>query len=243
MHDEEIRYTSGGITMHGRSYWNQAENGPRPGVLVFPGASGLIEQTKEAAARLADAGYVTLACDYYGEGYGPGASDEELLALYESLKSDPLTLRSRAQAALAALAAHPEVDSSRIGAIGFCFGGATALELACAGAPLAVVIGFHTSVASVTLSDARNIVGRILICNGAEDPIAPSPEGAQFESAMRDASVRWQLIVYGGVVHAFTDPTGGRLRDPKLGRYDRWAAEDSWQAMRRLLNDELPVRP
>ena len=210
MHREEVRYKGDGLTMHGQLYWDQTDQGACPGILVFPGASGIIDHTNAAAGRLAELGYVTLACDYYGDGFGVEASDAELLKRYQELQNDSGKFRARTQAALKALTARPEVNVSKIGAIGFCFGGAAAFELACAGAPLVAVVGFHTSIAGVTLSDAKNIVGRVLLCNGDEDPIAPAEDREKFMAAMRAASVKWQLKLYGGVVHSFTDPTGGK---------------------------------
>jgi dienelactone hydrolase len=204
---------------------------------VFPGASGINEMTYGAAIRLAEEGYVALACDYYGAGFGYNASDEELAIRYKELTANMSKLRVRAEAALDTLKTHPHTNSAKLAAIGYCFGGATALELACAGAPLAAVAAFHSVIDKVTLSDAKNIAGRVLVCNGAEDPIAPAEDRAKFEAAMSAAGIRWQLNLYGGVSHAFTDPTGGRLRNPKLARYDGWAKHDSWEAMLRLLNE------
>jgi dienelactone hydrolase len=237
MRNEDVKYSGDGLTMHGRLYWDQTRSGPRPGVLVFPGASGINEMTYSAAVRLAEEGYVALACDYYGAGFGYDASDEELGAQYRELTADMHKVRVRAAAALDTLKKHPDTNSAKIAAIGYCFGGATALELACAGAPLAAVVAFHSVVDKVTLSDAKNIGGRVLVCNGAEDPIAPAEDRAKFEAAMRAAGIKWQLNLYGDVAHAFTDPTGGRLRNPKFGRYDGWAKHDSWEAMLRLFNE------
>lgn len=235
MQSEDVRYAGDGVTMHSRFFWDGTRPGRRPGVLVFSGGAGIGEHTYAAAALLARAGYPALACDYYGEAFGYwSAPQEELRKRNHALTENAGSLRVRAQTALIALQTRPEVNPAKIAAIGFCFGGAVALELACTGVPLAATVAFHTAVKKVTLSDANNITGRVLLCNGDDDPVAPADDRATFEAAMRAAKVRWQLNLYGGVVHSFTDPTGGILNDPKKGRFDGWANDDSWHAMLRL---------
>ena len=236
IHEEEIRYVCDDLPMLCYLYRGdgQNQNQPRPGVLVFPGASGLSTWCRGGARKLAEEGYVTLACDYYGNAFFDGSfTSTETKARYEDIISDVSKKRRRAKAAFDALLARPEVDKTKIASMGYCFGGAMSLELAMSGAPLAAVIGFHTSFLGISWADVDNIHGRVLICNGSDDPIAPPEERIAFEMAMKGDGLRWQISVYGGVLHSFTDPDA----NIEWARYDRFADQESWNAMRFLLKD------
>ena len=131
--------------------------------------------------------------------------------------------RAHAQAALAQLAKNPMVDANRIAAIGYCFGGAGALELARSGANLKAVVVFHADLTSPTPDDDKNIKGRVLALHGADDPIVPQAEREKFEKEMRDARLDWQLVTYSNAMHCFTDAEAGngylaRLRLQSRGR-------------------------
>jgi dienelactone hydrolase len=237
MREVEVRYTCDGLNMLTYLNYDDAVKTPRPGVLVFPGASGLGRWCREGAQRLAKEGYVTLACDYWGNAHFDDTMDttkSTVTALYNELVVDPPTKRRRGKAALDALLARPEVDKTKIASMGYCFGGAFSLELAMTGADIKAVVGFHTSVHGVPLEDIRKIKGRVLICNGADDPVAPPPERAAFEAAAKGTGVNWQINVYGGVVHSFTDPY---TKGTDWIRYDEHASEESWAAMLRLLKN------
>ena len=121
------------------------------------------------------------------------------------------------------------VDPSRIAAIGYCFGGAGALELARSGAEVKAVVVFHADLTSPTPEDDKNIKGRVLALHGADDPIVPAVEREKFENEMRTAHVDWQLISYGGAVHCFTDAHAGN--DLAHGcAYNAQAEQRSWRA-------------
>ena len=123
-------------------------------------------------------------------------------------------------------------DPDRLAAIGYCFGGTMSLELARSGAPLAAVVGFHSGLATPHPEDAANITGKVLVCIGADDPIIPPEQRLGFEDEMRAAGVDWQMHVYGGAVHSFTNPTADGS-NPAI-RYDQHADERSWLAMQGL---------
>jgi dienelactone hydrolase len=125
-------------------------------------------------------------------------------------RSGPWGLRpARVRAGLDVLARHELTDPRRIAAIGYCFGGTTVLELARSGADIAGVVSFHGGLGSPTPGDARNIKAKVLALHGADDPNVPPKEVAAFEDEMRQAGVDWQLVAYGGAVHAFTDWDAG----------------------------------
>lgn len=230
MRTETLNYEADGLSMISHLYISDERSGPRPGVLVFPEAFGLGEHAKSRAERLAETGYVALACDLHGEGriYN---DLKEVMALIEPLRSDPLRTRSRAVPALDALKVRGEVDSSRVAAIGFCFGGTMALELARSGAEVAGVVGFHSGLATARPEDAKNIRGKVLVCIGADDPGIPADQRAAFEKEMREGGVDWQMNLYGGVVHSFTNPEADKRGMPERARYDAKADARSWAEM------------
>jgi dienelactone hydrolase len=235
MTELEVVYPADNLAMRGALFLPAAA-GPRPGVLVFPEVFGLGAHAIDRARRLADMGYAALACDLHGE----RAILDDLAAAQKistALRADPLRNRARAAPALAALIARPEVDAGRIAAIGFCFGGTMALELARSGANLAAIVGFHSGLATVRPEDAANIKGRVLVCIGADDPGIPAEQRAAFEAEMRAGGVAWEMHLYGGTVHSFTNPDADRLGRPSMARYDARADHLSWAAMLALFDE------
>jgi dienelactone hydrolase len=231
-----LEYQADGLAMAGWLAYDEACPGPRPGVLVFPAAPGLGSQVRNAALRLAELGYVALGCDLYGGGrFFDGI--EPPIDLLSDLRARLSGVRDRANGAMEALSRHAKVDASRIAAIGYCFGGVMALELARSGAPLAAAIGFHTPLLTERPQDAKNIKGRILICTGSEDREAGSDARAAFEAEMRAGGVDWHLSLYGGVYHSFTNPDAGFYQKPDYARYDPYAHERSWREMLDLLEE------
>ena len=145
-------------------------------------------------------------------------------------------MRRRARAGLDVLLKQELTDSARVAAIGYCFGGGAALELARSGAPLAGVVSFHGNLDTPNPADARNIKGKILVCDGGDDPHVPPEQVIAFQKEMRDADVDWQINIYGGAVHAFTNPAAGN--DPSSGAaYNAEADRRSWQAMKDFFSE------
>ncbi|HKR93121.1 dienelactone hydrolase family protein [Novosphingobium sp.] len=213
--------------------------GPRPvpAVLVFPDIFGYGDHVLERAERVAGLGYAALAADLHGErqALAPEPAMAELARFY----AEPDRPCARGDAALKALAEHPAVKGDRIAAIGFCYGGRLALEMARRGAPLAAVAGFHSSLVSSYPQGGGLIRGKILACIGSEDPGVPAHERSAFEAEMREAGVDWQLHLYGGVYHTFTNWRADTWGHPDFARYDAGADRRSWRAMNALLADVL----
>jgi len=233
----DLPYSAGGLAMLGTLYLPEGD-GPAPGVVVFPEAFGLGPHARGRAERLAGLGYVALAADLHGN----ATLIEDLAAvmpLIAELRADPLKIRARAEGALAALTAQPRLAGQKTAAIGFCFGGTMALELARGGADVAATVGFHSGLATTRPEDARNIKGRVLACIGADDPGIPPEQRAAFEAEMRAGGVNWRLDLYGGVVHSFTNAHAGRLGRPEFARYDAEADRLSWNAMLDLFQQTL----
>ena len=126
---------------------------------------------------------------------------------------------------------HPKVDAENLAAIGYCFGGTTALELARAGADLKGVVSFHGGLDTPDPADAKRIRGKILVLTGADDPVVPKEQVAAFEDEMKKANIDSKVISYPGAVHGFTNPAAGD--DPKKGvAYNKEADEKSWEEMK-----------
>ena len=202
----------------------------RPGVLVCHEGPGLGNHVKNVTERIADElGFVAFALDYIGDGEVLG-SMEDVMGRLGPLMGDPLQTRALGQAGLDVLTAHDRVDTSRLAAIGYCFGGTMSLELARGGADLSAVVGFHSGLSTTRPEDASSIVGKVLVCIGAEDPLVPPDQRAAFETEMRDAGVDWRMNLYGGAAHSFTNPDAGALGVPGIEYHER-TDRRSWAAM------------
>ncbi len=242
MRTETLTYEADGLQMVSHFYCGEQRDGRRPGVLVFPEAFGLGNHAKSRAERLAGLGYVTLACDLHGDGRIVHDLNQAL-GLVGPLRAEPPRARARAGGALAALQGRPEVDPTKIAAIGYCYGGAMALELARSGAAIAGVVGFHSGLATVAPQDAKNIKSKVLVCIGADDPSIPPDQRSAFEREMREGGVDWQMNIYGGVVHSFTNPEADQRGQPERARYDARADARSWAEMCAFFEEifRLPV--
>jgi dienelactone hydrolase len=174
------------------------------GLLVFPNALGVSPDTLETAHEIAAKGYVVLVVDLYGKDVRPTTLVDGSAAA-GPLRKDPTRWRTLMNGALAVLRAEPSVDPKKLGAIGFCFGGSCALELARSGADVRAVASLHGGVATQNPDDAKSIKGSVFVLHGADDPFVPEADLRAFESEMRAAGVDWQLIEFGGTVHSFTD--------------------------------------
>ena len=199
-----------------------------PGILVIHEGGGLTDHTRQRAERLAGLGYVALAMDLFGE---PVEDLGRAREITRYLRENVGALRERCRAALGALAAHRGVDPGRLAAIGYCLGGAAAIELGRDGAALAGIVGFHAGfIDSPPAEDDRRIAGRLLLCHGAEDPIVTTDQREAFLARMTTAGVDWQLHLYGGVGHSFTNPDIDAWNIPGFA-YDATADARAWAAM------------
>ncbi|MDA8430672.1 MAG: dienelactone hydrolase family protein [Geobacteraceae bacterium] len=225
-----IEYKQGGTVLEGFLAWNDATNAKRPGILVIHEWTGINANIKKHTEMLARLGYVAFAADIYGKGIRPAAPADaaRIAAIY---KNDRSLMRARARAGLAELKKQKLVDPRRLAAIGFCFGGTAALELARSGADLKGVVSFHGGLSTPTPQDARNIKGKVLALQGADDPFVKADEVAAFEDEMRKGGVDWQLNIYSNAVHGFTNPSNGS-DNSKGAAYNKQADQRSWEAMK-----------
>ena len=205
---EKISWTDGGKTFDGYLVWDDASKAARPGLVMVPNWYGVNEQAVAKAKTLAGTDYVILLADVYGRGLRPANPDEAGKAS-GAVYADPAAMRSRVNAALAALRGATKqapVDVARIGAIGFCFGGAVALELARSGADIAGVASFHGNLATQMPTSAELLKSPVLVMNGADDKFISTESIAAFETEMRNAKADWQFVSFGGAVHCFAEP-------------------------------------
>ena len=237
MQHETLTYQADGLTMRSQLFFEPA-SGKRAGVLVFPEAFGLGGHAISRAERLAAMGYVALACDLHGDGRVIDGL-EEAIGLLKPLFEAPDRTRARAGGGLQALVARPEVDAGRVASIGFCFGGTMSLELARAGADLKAVVGFHSGLGSAAKATHGVVKPRVLVCIGADDPMIPPDQRAAFETEMREAGADWQMHLYGGTVHSFTNTEAAKRNMPDAIRYNPVADAESWAAMQALFADTL----
>ena len=232
MQTKALEYRDGTLRLSGLLIHDDSVSGMRPGIVLFPDARGIGEHAVERARRLAALGFAALVADLYGN----GASARDIAHAWElmdGLRSDETRWRGRAQAALDAVSSQENVDSARLAAVGFCFGGSTALELARSGAPLVGVVSFHGGLHCKQPEDARNIKAKVLVCHGAMDPLVPRAQLTAFEEQMSKTNVDWQVHEYGGAMHAFTNPGA----EGEGMAYNALADQRSWNAMLALFQE------
>ncbi len=230
---QTLPYSAGSASMHGYLAHSDSLSGPAPAVLVFPEWWGLNDYIRSRTEQMAELGYVALGVDMYGEGQTVD-HPEQAAALMNGVLNDPDALKERLQQAYATLASHPAVDPNRIGAIGYCFGGALVLNMARFGMPLKAVTSFHGALDSAHRPAPGSVQAKILVCHGAADPFVGEESVAAFKAEMEEAQADYEFIAYDNVVHGFTNPAATE-RGEKFGlplKYDADADQASWNSMK-----------
>jgi dienelactone hydrolase len=237
MDTKDITYKSGDKTLTG--YLADGSKGRKaPGILVCHQGGGLRDHEKERARMLAELGYVAFALDMYGVTV---TRMEEAMPLMTALVQNPPELRARADAGLAVLKAQPNVDTSRLAAIGFCFGGGTVIELSRCMPELACVVAFHpglTGQNALAAKDERPVKPKVMVCAGQLDPLIPAEAREHFIKSMTEAGADFQFITYGQAGHSFTDKTVDAFNMPNF-KYHAPTDRRSWAAMRDLFDETL----
>lgn len=152
---------------------------------------------------------------------------------------DPAVMAARFNAALEQLKHDPHVDSTRIAAIGYCFGGAVVLGMARSGADLAAVVTFHGALATQSPAQPGKVKARVLVLAGGADPFVPPEQVEAFKKEMQAAGARFDVVVYPGAKHGFTNPDAAQYGMKELA-YDATADRESWAAMRKLFHEVFP---
>src|SRR5437870_79244 len=234
---KKIAYKHGDLECQGYLAWDDAVEGPRPGVLVVHEWWGLNDYARGRAEQLAKLGYLAFAADMYGEGKvteHPKKAGE----MASKVRANLQDWRKRAAAALDVLTAQPQCDKTKLAAIGYCFGGSTALQLAYSGADLKAVVTFHAALPAPKPEEAKQIKPTILVCNGADDKFIPEDAIKAFRDALDKAAVKYEFVSYPGAVHSFTVPGADKHNNPGM-KYNKSADEDSWKRMTALLAEKF----
>lgn len=227
---QTVEYKVGEVTHKGFLAYDDANTDTRPGVLVVHEWWGLNDYAKRRATMLAELGYVAFAPDMFGE--GKTTSDPKQANEWATDHgSDLMRARQRVMAAFDQLSKSPHVDTSRLAAIGYCFGGSSVLNMARLGMPLRGVVSFHGGLASPLQAGKGVIKAKVLVCHGAADTFDPVETLDAFRKEMSEAEVDWQMVYYSGAVHAFTNPDADNYKIPGVA-YNKAADERSWNAMK-----------
>jgi dienelactone hydrolase len=206
-----ITYTDGVTTMKGFVVYDTAKKGKQPGIVVVHEWWGITKHMHNEARRLAGQGYTAFIADMYGDAK-MADNPNDAGALAGSVMKDPQAMESRFNAAREQLAKQPTVDPTRIGAVGYCFGGAVVLNMARAGADLGGVVGFHASLGLNTPAPAPGSVrAKVLVLNGADDAFVKKEQYATLRADLDAAKADYRVIEYPGAVHSFTNPEATAL--------------------------------
>ncbi|MBS7660723.1 dienelactone hydrolase family protein [Pseudomonas lalucatii] len=233
---EAVPYEIDGVAFEGRLIYDDSVATARPGLLMVPDWMGVTKSSEKQAALVAADKYVVFMADMYGKAIRP-SNAEEAGAAAGAVRADRALMRKRAQAAVEvfrARAAEAPLDPGKLGAIGFCFGGGSVLELARSGAPLQGFVSFHGNLDTPNPADAQNIQAPVLVLHGADDPSVPAAQVGAFMAEMKAAQADWQLVSYGGAVHSFTNP---EANNPGRNQYHPQVAARAYRAMNDLFDE------
>lgn len=229
-----VRYEHQGVAFEGLLAWDSEASSRRPGVLVAHTIRGRTAFEEDKAKKLAQLGYVALAADVYGKDRLAGDMDE-CARMMKALREDRPLLQRRLHVALDAMASQPEVDPDRLAAIGYCFGGLCALDIARTRTDVAGVASFHGLLSAPGNAASNRVAARILVLHGWDDPLAPPEDVVALASELSRMDADWQLHAYGNVRHAFTNPAADASSGVTV--YNADADRRSWLAMQNFLSE------
>jgi dienelactone hydrolase len=243
----EVTYKDGKTVLKGYYVYDNATKSPMPGILVIHEWWGNNEYSRGRAEQLAGLGYAAFAVDMYGDGK-TAANPDEAQKLSKPFYDDRGLMLRRAEAGLKALKDQTQVDRTRLGVIGYCFGGAVALEMARRGEDVKGVVSFHGNLASPEPAEPGRVKAQVLVLNGDDDKFVSKEEKETFAKEMTAAGVTYRSVDYPGATHAFTNPAATEMGEKfKLPiAYNESADKQSWEEMKKffaLLFAEKPASP
>lgn len=233
---EPILYEADGQRFEGTLSWDNSQAGPRPGVMVAPTFKGQSAFETKKAELLAALGYVGFAIDIYGQGKR-ATEPEEASALMAVLNDDRALLLKHMQLATQTIRQLPQVDASKLAAIGFCFGGKCVLDLARSGEDIKAAISFHGIYDPPPLKGAETIKAAVLVLHGWEDPLAPREQTVALADELTQHNADWQIHMFGHTAHAFTNPQA-QARDAGMF-FNPLSAERGWAMMEAFLRSQF----
>jgi dienelactone hydrolase len=229
-----VEYEEGGRTFEGLAAVDESHSGSRPAIMVCHAWGGRKEHEEQTARKLAELGYLGFAADVYGKGVR-GDSIEENQELMTPLVEDRDGLQRRLRAALDAMMGLEHADSARTAVAGYCFGGLCALDMARTNAPVKGVAAFHAVIGKPGKPGGDDIKPKVIAFQGYDDPMADKDAQRDFADEMTERKADWQLHLFGGVSHAFTNK--GADNDELGLRYDAQADARSWAGFERFLKE------
>jgi dienelactone hydrolase len=233
VHTETLLCNAGGKSLHNYFAVDSTRAGKRPALALFPEWWGHNDYLRRRARELAQLGYAALAVDIYGDGR-EAADSAEAGQLMNGLFADMASTSARIRASIAQLAAHPLVDPARVGALGYCLGGALALHAARLGLPLRGVASFHGALSRTHETAPGVIQAAVLVCHGEADSLVPADDVTNFRKEMADLGVDLEFHSYPGAKHGFTNPEAtenGKKYNLPLA-YDEKTDRESWDDMK-----------
>jgi dienelactone hydrolase len=239
---ESIFYSVSGISCRGALIWDEGIRAIRPLLLMAPNWRGVIKPAIETGQMLAHEGYVVFVADMFGEGNGP-VGTEAPMEFLRPFMTDVPGMRRRIAAGLDTLTREADRraigDIGRRAAIGFCFGGLNVIDLARTGADVAAVVSMHGTLTTPQPAKRGDIKAAVLAVHGAADPVAPKAERDAFEAEMTQAQARWALLIFGDVVHGFTDP---QVNVPGVAVYNEAATRHGYALAHAYIADAFAGR-
>ncbi len=236
---EEVSYSLKGLTMKGYVAYDAAIKTKRPGIVVVHEWWGSNEYARKRARQLAELGYIAFAADLFGDGKiaeDPKTAGEYATPFYQN----PQMAKDRIEAAISKLKEYPQTDASKIGGVGYCFGGSMLLNSAKLGMDMKVVVSFHGGLAGVAAKPGST-TAKLLVCHGGADKFVSEDDIKHFKENLDSMKVSYQMVVYPGATHAFTNPdataTGKKFSMPI--EYNAAADKKSWNDMKFFLMREF----
>jgi dienelactone hydrolase len=241
MHVEQVNYEVAGRKYVGAVVYDETITRPRPALLMCPNWMGMRQQAIDRAALLAQDRYVVFATDMYGEGIRPkdfGAA----AALANPLREDPTEAKRRVRGAydtFVRLGRQRGLINDHRAAVGFCFGGGNVLDLARDGADLNAVVAIHSDLKTKAPAQPGDIKAALLVIHGAPDPVTPKADRDAFEAEMDAAGAKWQMLVFSGILHAYTDEESNVA---SVAMYDESASRQTYALTHAFLADAFAGR-
>ena len=240
IHTENKNYSVENTNFKGYLAWDDSVSEARPGVLVFPEWWGLNEYIQKRTEQVAKLGYIALGVDMYGDGK-TADNPEEAGSLMNAVLEDKQIIKARVEGAYNVLKEHSLSDSERLGAIGYCFGGALVLNMARMGMDLSAVVSFHGALDSFFSPAPGDVKAKVLVCHGEADEFISKKAVEQFKSEMDTAGADYDFISYQGAFHGFSnhsaDERGRKFNIPLA--YNESADRNSWKSMQELFENNF----